>query len=98
MKRECGRSHSHPVSIPCDAQLAAECFEGNFSRSDCIAGCQELGQFSPIACPASFDNYYQCVAALPPAAENWICDPTFIPPPVACQEEFFAALACAGFL
>ena len=82
----------------CDAQLAAECFDGAFSRSDCIAGCQELGQFFPIACLAPLDAYYQCVAALPPAEENWICDPTFIPQPVACQEEFFAALGCAGFL
>jgi hypothetical protein len=63
----------------CDAQRAAECFDGRFSRSNCIAGCQELGQFFPIACLAPLDAHDQCVAALPPAEENWICDPTFIP-------------------
>jgi hypothetical protein len=80
----------------CEASLAAECSDGAFSRSDCIAGCPETGQFFPN-CQAELNAYYRCEAALPPAAENWICGP-FIPQPVACQDEFLAALGCAGYL
>jgi Trypsin len=82
----------------CDAALAAECSEGNFTRADCVAGCLPFAQLFPGACQQELNSYYRCQAALSPAAENWICDPTFIPQPVLCQDEFFSALGCAGFL
>jgi hypothetical protein len=85
-------------SSACDAQIAAECNDGTFSRADCIAGAAEFSTFFLGECQAAVDAYNLCIGALPPAAENWICDPTFIPQPVACQDEFFAALGCGGYL
>jgi hypothetical protein len=82
----------------CDAALAAECSEGNFTRADCVAGCMPLAQLFPGSCQDDLNAYYRCQAGLSPAADNWICDPSFIPQPVLCQDEFFAALGCAGFL
>jgi hypothetical protein len=81
----------------CDAALAAECSEGNFTRADCVAGCMPFAQIIPGACQDELNAYYRCEAALTPAAENWMCDPSFIPQPVLCQDELFAAFACAGF-
>jgi hypothetical protein len=82
----------------CDAALAAECSEGNFTRADCVAGCMPLAQLFPGSCQDDLNAYYRCQAGLSPSADNWICDPSFIPQPVLCQDEFFAALGCAGFL
>jgi Trypsin len=81
----------------CEAALAAECSDGSFTRSQCVAECAPFHQLFP-GCQAELNAYWQCMAALPPAAENWICDPAFIPQPVSCQEEFFNALGCAGYL
>jgi hypothetical protein len=62
-----------------------------------VAGCAPFNQLFP-GCQAQVDAYWSCVSALTPAAENWICDPEFIPQPVACQDEFISALACGGYL
>lgn len=82
----------------CDAALAAECSEGNFTRADCVAGCMPFAQLFPGSCQDELNAYYRCQAGLSPSADNWMCDPSFIPQPVLCQDEFFSALACAGFL
>ncbi len=91
------RSPRCECTAACDARLAAECSPGTFSRSDCVAGCMPFAQAFP-GCGTEVDAYWQCVAGLPRAAENWLCDPELIPEPVVCQEEFFAALACGGYL
>lgn len=91
--------HSPPCecAAACDAALAAECSPGAFSRSQCVAECAPFAQLFP-GCQAELDSYWQCVSELPPVADNWICDPAFVPQPVLCQDEFFSALLCAGYL
>jgi secreted trypsin-like serine protease len=90
-------SPSCDCASACEASLAAECSDVALSRSACVAECAPFAQIFPN-CQAELNGYWRCVAALPPAAENWICDPSFIAQPVTCQEEFFAALGCGGFL
>ena len=62
-----------------------------------MAECAPFAQLFP-GCQDELNTYFHCVAELPPAAENWICDPSFVPQPVLCQEEFVNALVCGGFL
>jgi trypsin len=83
----------------CDATLAAECApEGfPFTRKDCVDQCAPFAQLFP-GCQSELNAYHHCVSQLSPAEENWICDPDFIPQPILCQDEFIAALACAGYL
>jgi hypothetical protein len=59
----------------------------------------QLAQIFP-GCQSELNAYFQCVGELPPAAENWLCDPSFIPQPLPplCEEEFLTALACGGYL
>jgi trypsin len=91
------RSPVCEFSAACDAQLAAECYDAPFTRADCIGGAAEFGSFFP-GCQAEVNAYYQCIGALPPAEENWICDPGTIPQPIGCDDPFLVALACAGYL
>jgi hypothetical protein len=91
------RSPSCEFSAACDASLAAECNPGTFTRADCIQGSVELSSFFP-GCQAEIDAYWQCIAALPPAEENWLCDPSSFPQPLGCDDPFFVALACGGYL
>jgi hypothetical protein len=83
----------------CDAALAAECNPGTFTRSDCVASCQEFSSLF-VGCQAELNRYWQCISPLSPAASNWVCDPTALPQPAApeCQEAFLTAVGCAGFL
>ncbi|HTV20186.1 MAG TPA: trypsin-like serine protease [Polyangiaceae bacterium] len=81
----------------CDAALAAECSPGTISRAQCVADCAPFAQAFP-GCGAELDAYWHCVGQLPPSADNWICDPSFAPQPILCQDEFFSALLCAGYL
>jgi trypsin len=91
------RSPTCEFSAACDAQVAAECYDGTFTRADCIGGAAELGSFFP-GCQPEIEAYWQCIAALPPAEENWICEPGGFPQPVGCDDPFFVALACGGYL
>jgi trypsin len=93
------RSPTCDFSAACDAALAAECNTAPFTRAECIAGSVEQNTFFP-GCQAEINAYSRCVGELSPAAENWVCDPSFIPQPAPpfCEEEFFTALACGGYL
>jgi hypothetical protein len=91
------RSPTCEFSAACDAQLAADCYEGPFTRAECIAGAAEFASFFP-GCQPEVEAYFQCIAALPPAEENWACSPDFLPQPLGCDDPFFVALACGGYL
>jgi secreted trypsin-like serine protease len=93
------RSPTCDFSAACDAALASECNPGTFTRADCIAGSVELNQIFP-GCQTEIDAYWQCIGGLSPAAENWVCDPGFLPQPAPpfCEEEFVSALVCGGYL
>lgn len=91
------RSPRCECAAACEASLLAECSSGTFSRADCIASCAPFAQAFP-GCQPELDAYWACVGQLPAAGENWICDPDVLPQPVACQDEFFNALVCGGYL
>jgi hypothetical protein len=84
----------------CDAQLAAECSDGNASRPQCVAGCLDNTTFlNDVGCAAEWSAYLGCIAGLPPAAENWICSPGFPaqPLPPNCDRELAAIFTCLGY-
>ena len=85
----------------CDAQLAAECADGNASRPACIESCAAgITLFGYYGCGAEWRAYVDCTAAVPPAAENWDCSQPGFPPsplPPNCDPEFNAVLVCLGY-
>ena len=62
-----------------------------------MAECAPFAQAFP-GCGDELNAYWHCVSQLSPAAENWVCDPSFIAQPALCQDEFFAALVCGGYI
>ena len=83
----------------CDATLAADCTADDAfaTRAACVAECAPFAQAFP-GCQDELNAYWHCVSQLSPAAENWVCDPAFIAQPALCQDEFFAALVCGGYI
>ena len=62
--------------------------------TQCVANTTVLGEYG---CGAEWNTYIGCIAALPPAAENWACSsPGFPPQPAfpACDPELTAVFNC----
>jgi hypothetical protein len=83
----------------CESSLAAECSDQSIGFDQCVAECMAFTPLFAGGCEAAWNGYLSCVTALPPAAENWLCLPDFLPQPMPplCEAEFFEALICAGF-
>jgi len=82
----------------CEASLAAECPDNSVGFTQCVAECRQVSDLF-VGCEPAWNGYLECIAAVPPDASNWICDPDFLPQvmPPLCEAEIIEAITCAGF-
>jgi hypothetical protein len=82
----------------CDAGFAAACADQNANRPDCIVQCvANTTLFAEYGCGTEWNAYTACIAALPPAAENWDCSFPGYPAQPAfphCDPELNAVFNC----
>jgi hypothetical protein len=83
----------------CEATLASECIdEFDVNWNECITACIDgyQNQWAGTSCEDEWATFLGCVAATPPAEENWSCEPFFdwLPHAVECESLITDALDC----
>jgi hypothetical protein len=83
----------------CEAELASECIDEFFDATwdSCITACLDGYRQFENECEDEWGSFLACVAATPPARENWFCETPFfdpLPPAPACSPLVTAALDC----
>lgn len=81
----------------CEATMASECIEEfNVDWQFCIDTCVDGYRQWENDCEDEWAQVLACVAATPPAEENWTCEPfaETLPRPPACDPYVIAALDC----
>lgn len=99
--RACGAAEANQVECGavCSAQFDSGC-EVTQSFDACMQSCLSNVQLFQDYFPDCADEYSAfnaCVAATPPGAENWICDPSTIAYSTVCGEREMAINACFGY-
>ncbi len=96
----CGYSVERTCARYCQNILASECAP-NFGATwqTCFNPCVDgyNNQFTGTACTDEWDAYLNCVATTPPAADNWVCQPSqfdYLPRAFACDALIDPALNC----
>jgi hypothetical protein len=83
----------------CEASFAAPCPDQSVGFEQCVSECKGASELFAGACEPEWNGYLECIAAVPPDPENWVCIPDFVPQIASplCETELLDALICAGF-
>jgi hypothetical protein len=94
----CGDTKGRRCARYCEASLASECIEDFDATWDsCITSCLDGYRQFENECEDEWASFLGCVAATPPAEENWYCETPFrdpLPTVPACNDYAAAALDC----